>query len=65
MTYTKKLTSTGPTAGVYTSEFLLSVVGMISLVALVIFGDLEAEWAAMAIAAGSGLYSVGRGIAKS
>lgn len=51
-------------AGVFTTEFWLTVTGMVLICLLAIFDGLDVDVAAGAIAGGAGLYSVSRGLAK-
>lgn len=52
------------TPGWQTSEFLLTVLGVASLVLLVLTGHLDGQWAAGAIAVPTLGYQVSRGLVK-
>ena len=50
--------------GVLTSEFLLTVLGVIALVALVLTDNLDGQWAAVAIGAACFGYQASRAVVK-
>lgn len=50
--------------GVFTSEFWLTVVGVVAILTLALTSNVEGEWAGTAIAGATGLYGLSRGLAK-
>lgn len=52
------------TAGIKTSEFWLSALSIVALVVLAALGDIEGQWAAMAILGIGGVYTGGRAVVK-
>lgn len=53
-----------PAKGAFTSEFWLTVVGVVALVGLVLHGDLNGDWAAGAIGFACFGYSASRAVVK-
>lgn len=53
-----------PAKGTFTSEFWLTVLGVVALVGLVLHGDLDGDWAAGAIGFACFGYSASRAVVK-